>query len=61
MKPQEEAKHRVQTFFKVPDISRGQGDPDFVDLGRRKGCASGVVFLISLSDVTHGYTESEGD
>jgi len=41
-------------FFEVLDISRRQGDPDFMDLGWWKGSAGGIVFLISLSDVTHG-------
>lgn len=47
-------KNKKQTFFEILDISRGQGDPDFVNLGRWKGSTGGIVFLISLSDVTHG-------
>ena len=42
-----------RTFFKILDVPRGQGNPDFVDLGRWKGSAGGIVFLVSLSDVTH--------
>lgn len=52
---------QVRTFFEIPDICRGQGDPDFVDLGWWKGSTSGIVFFISLSDVTHSDIESEGD
>lgn len=48
-----EESHGKRTFFKILNIPRGQGDPDFVDLGGWKGSASGIVFLISLSDVTH--------
>lgn len=51
----------MQTFFEIPDIPGSQGDPDFVDFGWWKGGASGIVFLVSLSDVTHGDIESEGD
>jgi len=56
-----EVNHGARTFLKVPDVSRGQGDPDFVNLGWWKGSPGGIVFLISLSDVTHGDIESEGD
>jgi len=45
--------NKGQTFFKILDIPRGQSDPDFVDLGWWKGGASGIIFFVSLSDVTH--------
>lgn len=53
--------YRIQTFFEILDIPRGQGNPDFVNLGWWKGSPGGIVFLISLSDVTHDDIESEGD
>jgi len=40
-------------FFETPDSCTSQGNPNFVDLGWRNRGASGIVFLISLSDVTH--------
>ena len=50
----ESADRQVRTLFEILDISRGQGDPDFMDLGWWKGGAGGIVFFVSLSDVTHG-------
>lgn len=44
---------RARTFFETPDSCTGQGNPNFVDLGWWNRGASGIVFLISLSDVTH--------
>ena len=42
-------------LFEIFDVSGGQGDPNFVDLGRWNGGTSGKVFLVSLSDVTYWY------
>jgi hypothetical protein len=51
------------TLLKVLDVAAGEGDPDFVNLCAGHGGTCGVVFLFSLSDVTHCCIsdESEGD
>ena len=41
------------TLLEVLDVAARERDADFVDLGGGHGGTSRVVFLISLSDVTH--------
>lgn len=41
------------TFLQVLDVAAREGNPDFVDLGTGNGGTSGIVFLFTLSDVTH--------
>jgi len=40
-------------LLQVLDIAARERDTDFVDLGLGHRCARGVVFLFTLSDVTH--------
>lgn len=52
-----------RTLLKVLDVAARERDADFVDLGRGDGGTRGIVFLFTLSDVTHPgwFGESEGD
>ena len=42
-----------RTLLEVLDVAARERDTDFVDLGLGHRGASGIVFLFSLSDVTH--------
>ena len=41
------------TLLEVLDVAAREGNPNLVDLGRRDGGTRGIVFLFTLSDVTH--------
>lgn len=43
----------ILTFLQVLDIATRKSNPDFVDFGAGHGGTSCIVFLFSLSDVTH--------
>ena len=43
----------VRTLLEVLDVAARERDADFVDLRGGHGCTSRVVFLFTLSDVTH--------
>ena len=43
----------VRTLLEVLDVAARERDADFVDLGGGHGGTGRVVFLFTLSDVTH--------
>jgi hypothetical protein len=45
----------ARTLLETPDVAAGERDPDFVYFRAGHGCASRVVFFVSLGDVTHGF------
>ena len=53
----------LRTLLEVLDVAARERDTDLVDLGRGDGGTRGVVFLFTLSDVTHPCClgESDGD
>ena len=44
---------RERTLLEVLDVAARERDTDFVDLGGGHGGTGRVVFLFTLSDVTH--------
>ena len=46
----------VRTLLAVLDVAARERDADFVDLGGGHGGTGRVVFLFTLSDVTHPET-----
>ena len=51
----------VRTLLEVLDVAARERDADFVDLRGGHGGAGRVVFLFTLSDVTHPGTMSRID
>ena len=49
------------TFLEVLDIAAREGNPNLVDFGGGDGRARSVVFLFTLSDVTHPGSSGESD
>ena len=47
---------RERTLLEVLDVAARERDADFVDLGGGHGGTGRVVFLFTLSDVTHPET-----
>ena len=47
---------RGRTLLEVLDVAARERDADFVDLGGGHGGTGRVVFLFTLSDVTHPET-----
>ena len=54
-------KARLRTLLEVLYVAARERDTDLVDLGSRDGRTRGVVFLFTLSDVTHPCCSGESD
>ena len=51
----------LRTLLEVLDVAARERDTDLVDLGSGDGGTRGVVFLFTLSDVTHPWSSGESD